>query len=77
MKKACVGYAETAEASLAVIDIMAKHGVQIVGITDRGPGINNGFVWRFHVFGLADEQRQLDLVTRDIEKAPDQVDFAS
>jgi hypothetical protein len=72
MKKSCFGFADTPNRLLMVMDLMLKHGITIVGVTDAGQSRGQaqlGNPERFRVFGVAEDQSQIDEVSKEVKKA--------
>ena len=65
MMKSCYGFANSAENALVVMDVMLKHSVKIVSVTDTGWSSESDLRRRFHVFGVAEDESQLEAVAKE------------
>ena len=58
MRKSCRGWCDDLDGVHVILDAMLANGVQVLSVTDGGHAASP----RFHVFGAADDDPQVDAV---------------
>lgn len=63
---ACYGWCLDADGVNIIIEAMLESGVKVISVTDGGYSCNDH---RFHVFGVADDKRQVQQTKDKIVKS--------